>query len=122
MTTNAFEALASAVLLLHLLWIGWVILGCLVTRRRRVLALLHIGSLVYSIVIEIGPWSCPLTLAEQWLQRKASGASYEGGFLMHYLETIVYPNVSQQLLVGFAVAVCLFNLEVYGRRFWRMRL
>ena len=75
MTANAFLVLASVVLLLHLLWIVWVILGCVVTRKHPVLASLHIGSLVYSIVIEAGPWTCPLTLAEQWLQRQAVGTS-----------------------------------------------
>ena len=121
MGVDVFGVLAGSVLVLHFLWIGWVIFGCLMTPERPVLSSLHIGSLLYSIVIEMGPWPCPLTLAEQWLQRRAGGTAYEGGFLTHYLEAIVYPDIPQPLLTWCAVAVCLFNLGVYGIRFWRLR-
>ena len=106
---------------MHLAWIVWVIFGALLTRNRRWLAWCHIGSLIYSIVIEAGSWPCPLTLAEQWLQARAGIVPYREPFLIHYLEAVVYPNVPETLLVTVAVAVCLFNLGIYGVRFWRSR-
>ena len=64
----AASVLVEAVLFLHLLWCGWVLLGWTVTRCRRLLRTLHIASLIYAIVIEIVPWPpCPLTVAETWL-------------------------------------------------------
>ena len=108
-----FQLLAAGVLMLHLLWILWVIFGCLLTRRRRLLAWFHIASLIYSIVIEVGAWPCPLTWAEQWAERRAGMAAYEEDFLIHYLEAVVYPDVPYALLVVCAVAVCVFNLGVY---------
>ena len=110
------QLLAAGVLMVHLLWILWVIFGCLLTRRRRLLAWFHIASLIYSIVIEVGAWPCPLTWAEQWAERRAGMAAYEEDFLIHYLEAVVYPDVPYALLVVCAVAVCVFNLGVYVLR------
>ena len=116
-----YNALAGVVLAAHLVWILWVILGALLTRHRPVLGVLHVISLIYGIVIEVAPWFCPLTLAEQWLQGKAGMAPYAEGFLVHYLEALVYPDVSQSLLVWSAATVAAVNLGVYGRRFWLRR-
>ena len=116
-----YDALAGVVLAVHLMWILWVILGALLTRHRPLLGGLHIICLIYGIVIEVAPWPCPLTLAEQWLQGEAGMTPYTESFLVHYLEALVYPDVSQSLLVWGAAAVAAFNLGVYGRRFWRRR-
>ncbi len=114
----AYHALAVAVLVVHLLWIGWVIFGALLTRRRRALRILHIASLIYGIFIEITPWPpCPLTVLEQWVEARAGVEPYHGPFLLHYLDALVYPNVSLTLLIVCAVAVCVFNLGIYIFRY-----
>jgi hypothetical protein len=48
---NAWGALASVVLAVHLTWIVWVIFGWLVARNRPLLRWFHFGSLIYGIVI-----------------------------------------------------------------------
>jgi hypothetical protein len=81
---------------------------------------LHIASLVYSILIEVLPWPpCPLTVLEQWLEDRAGIVTYHEPFLVHYLDALIYPGVPVAMLVGCAVAVCLFNLVVYGCRYAR---
>ncbi len=117
--TVPYAALVGVVLALHLVWILWVILGALPTRHRPLLGGFHIISLIYGIVIEVAPWPCPLTLVEQWLQGEAGMTPYTESFLVHYLEMVVYPDVSQSSLAWGAAAVAAFNLGVYGRRFWR---
>ena len=112
-----YQLLAGAVFTVHFAWILWVVFGCLLSRSRRILAGLHILSLIYSILIEILLWPCPLTIAENWLQARAGITPYQEGFLVHYLKALIYPDVSQQLLIWVASAVCLFNLGVYGLRF-----
>ncbi len=120
MVSKTYQTLAVTVLALHLLWIIWIIAGCLVTRNRHLLRWLHILSLIYSILIETLPWPpCPLTIAEQWLEGRAGIRPYHEPFLVHYLQALVYPEVSQTLLMWSAVAVCLFNLGVYAVRFLR---
>lgn len=115
-----YETLAVAVLVLHLLWIAWVVLGALLTRNRPQLRLFHIGSLIYSILIEILPWPpCPFTVLEQWLEARAGIDPYRGPFLVHYLDATVYPDIPVMVLIVCAVTVCLFNLGVYIVRYRR---
>src|SRR5437870_9917017 len=89
------------------------------THRRPLLRWLHLASLVWAIAVEILPWACPLTAVENWLQVHAGGATYEGGFLFHYLDVLVYPDVPPGLLTACGVAVCLFNLGIYIARYRR---
>src|SRR6266566_9328540 len=89
-----FSALAISVLFLHALFILWVIFGALLTRSRPILRWLHIASLVWGIVTELLPWPCPLTLLENWFEGKAGVQPYQGGFLLHYLDRLVYPYIS----------------------------
>ncbi len=114
---HAALPLAEAVLFVHLLWCAWVLLGWTVTRGRRVLRTLHIGSLVYAIIIESVPWPpCPLTVAETWLETRAGVEPASGPFLVHILDAAVYPNLPGWVVVGAAVLVCLGILGVY---LWR---
>jgi Protein of Unknown function (DUF2784) len=110
----------EAILLLHLLWCAWVLLGWTVTRRRRLLRTLHIASLLYAMVVESVPWlPCPLTVAETSLEARAGIESARGPFLVRVLDAIVYPDLPEWLVVGCAVLVCLAILLVYLRRYLR---
>lgn len=119
MTPGKALFLADCVLALHLAYIVWVIFGGLLSRRRPVLAGLHIASLFYSIAIELGPWPCPLTLAENWLEAHAGLIPYTGPFLLHYLDAIVYPNLSAPLITTLGIAVCAGNLALHAWWFYR---
>jgi hypothetical protein len=115
--SSFYSSLAIFVLLLHALFILWVALGALLTRSRPVLRWLHIGSLVWGIFTEL-LWPCPLTLLENWLEGKAGVEPYQGGFLLHYLDKLVYPDIPATVLVVAGVLVCLLNLAFYGRQMW----
>ena len=117
-----YSALAATILALHLLFMLWIVFGVAVTRRRPVLRWLHLGCLVWGILIELLPWICPLTWAENWLETRAGIAPYQGAFLLHYLDAVVYPNIPPGLVTGLGVAVCVFNLGIYAMRFHRRRL
>jgi Protein of Unknown function (DUF2784) len=109
--------LATIVLAIHLAWLALVIFGALWTRGRPVWSTVHIVALLWGIVAEVGPWSCPLTLAETYFEAKAGAAAYQGSFLLHYLDAIVYPNLPGWIVTCAGVAVCVFNLIIYLRRF-----
>jgi hypothetical protein len=121
-TTNLYSALAVFVLLLHALFILWVVFGALLTRSRSVLRWLHIASLVWGILTELLPWPCPLTVLENWLEAKAAVEPYRGGFLLHYLDKLVYPDISATALTVVGIVVCVLNLALYGRRAWFARV
>jgi hypothetical protein len=118
---NLYRALATAVLFLHALFIVWVVFGALLTRSRPILRWLHIVSLIWGILTELLPWPCPLTLLENSLEQKAGVEPYQGGFLLHYMDKLVYPDISATALTVAGVLVCAFNLAIYGRRAWRIR-
>lgn len=107
--SNLYSGLAVFVLCLHTLFILWVIFGAFLTRSRPLLRWLHVVSLVWSILTELLPWPCPLTVVENWLETKAGVKPYQGGFLLHYLDTVA------------GVLVCVVNLAFYGRQIWIAR-
>ena len=113
------QALADAMLLAHLAFIVWVMFGALLTRARPWLAALHIVSVVYGIVAELGPWPCPLTLAENFFEVRAGLAPYQGPFVLHYLDAIVYPDLPSPLVAASGALVCFINLLIYGFRLHR---
>lgn len=99
----------------------WVIFGYAVARRNPALRWFHIFSLFYGIFIEVAPWPCPLTIAEQWLETRAGITAYQQPFLVHYLEAFIYPDIPDAVLIVGAVLVCGVNLWLYARRAWRLR-
>ena len=103
LTSDFYSALAVLVLFLHALFVLWVVFGALLTRSRPILRWLHIGSLVWGLFTELLPWQCPLTLLENWLEGNAGVAPDQGGFLLHYLDKLVYPNISSTMLTIAAV-------------------
>ncbi len=116
---EVFRALAVGIVCIHLAWIAWVIFGWMLTARRRVLAWLHIGSLAYSIFIEVAPVWCPLTLAEIYFERRAGMTSYHQAFILHYADAVIYPNIPPLLLTVVAVVICAAILAIHIVRFRR---
>ena len=112
------EVLASLVLAIHLGWILWVVFGAFWTHGRPFLSALHILSLMWGIVVELSPLPCPLTTAEQFLEKRAGVGTYRGAFLPHFLDRLVYPDLPEAVLATTGVAVCGVNLVAY---FWRYR-
>ena len=119
---NFYSGLAVCVLLLHMLFILWVVFGALLTRSRPVLRWLHIVSLIWGILTELLPWPCPLTVLENLLEGKGVVEPYLGGFLLHYLDKLVYPDISATLLTVAGVLICVLNLVLYGWQMWIVRV
>lgn len=122
LASGLYAALASAVLVLHLLFILWVIFGAVLGVRRLWVGALHLASLVWAILVELTPWPCPLTVLELWLEGRAGLQPYQGGFLLHYLQLTVYPDISAVTLTIAGVAVCTVNLTIYGLFLFRRLL
>ena len=120
--SNLYSALAISVLFLHALYILWVVFGALLTRTRPTLRWLHVASLVWGILTELLPWPCPLTVLENWLEGNARVEPEKGGFLLHYLDKLVYPDISASALTVATVIICVLNLAFYGRQAWITRV
>src|SRR4029077_5097986 len=113
--SGLYSSVAILVLFLHALFILWVVFGALVTRSRPVLRWLHIASLVWGILTELLPWPCPLTVLENWLEAKAGAQPHQDGCFLHYLDKLVYPDISATILTVAGVIICALNLAFYGR-------
>ena len=100
------------------LFISWVVFGALLTRSHPILRWLHISSVVWGVLTELLPWPCPLTVLESCLERGAGVELEQGGFLLYYLDKLVYPDISPTTLTTAAVLVCALNLALYG---WQAR-
>ncbi len=107
--------LADAVIVLHGLFIVWVVFGGVAVIARPLLAWVHVPAMVWSVWVSWSGSYCPLTPLEQSLRRAAGQAGYEGGFIEHYLTAAIYPQgltARHQLVFGAAVLV--INLLLYG--------
>lgn len=98
--------LANLVLITHVAFILFVILGGLLVLRWRWVVLLHLPAAVWGMLIEFSDWTCPLTVLELMWLREAGRAGYVGGFIDHYVLNVIYPTGltrSFQWLLGFGV-------------------
>ena len=119
--TSLYSALAISVLFIHALFILWVAFGAFLARSRPTLRWLHILSLIWGIFTEVLPWPCPLTLLENWLESRAGIEPYQGGFLLHHLDKLVYPDISATVLTVAGTIICGLNLAFYARQIWMSR-
>jgi len=106
---------AEGIVLLHFLWIVFVVTGAFFLWRTRRWKYVHLAAVLYSLAIEIWGWICPLTYLEQWLWLKAGIEAYEGSFITYYLEKIIYVRAPQWLLVTAVVVLLAVTLSLY---FW----
>ena len=101
--------------LLHFLFIVFVVFGAALVARLPKLKPIHWAALAYGLLVEVFNWYCPLTLLEQWLRRLGGNPSYEQSFLAHYLDALIYWDVPQWVLISGAIAVVLANVAIYYR-------
>jgi hypothetical protein len=84
--------LADFLVILHLTFICFVILGGVLVIRWKWVSFLHIPTVVWGALIEFQGWICPLTPLEQNLRHLAGQSGYTGGFIEHYLIPLIYPS------------------------------
>jgi len=106
---------ADLVLVFHLAFVLFVVLGgCLVLRRPWV-AWLHVPAALWGAVIEFMGWICPLTPLENRLRTASGSAGYDGSFVERYLLPLVYPTgLERTLQIVLGIGVILINAMIYG--------
>ncbi len=91
----------------HLLWVAFMILGLPLGLYllSPVIRWAHLIGMALTAGIAAAGAYCPLTTWEEALRWKTMpGFSYEGSFLAHTLEPILYPSVSPAILRWASVA------------------
>lgn len=117
-----FRFAADALVLLHLAFILWVLLGGLMVLKWRPALIVHLPALAWGLAVEGLHLECPLTDWENRMRVAPGDAGYHGGFVEHYIWPLIYPaglTPQTQWLLG--AIVLLVNLAIYGYVLGRWR-
>ncbi|MGE0352482.1 MAG: DUF2784 domain-containing protein [Gemmatimonadales bacterium] len=116
-----FLRLAQLVVLIHLGFVVFVVIGGVLVLRWRRLMWLHLPAAAWGALIEFAGWICPLTPLEIHLRRLAGEAGYHGGFIEHYLLPILYPpGLTRGVQIVLGTVVLVVNALAYWR-VWKKR-
>lgn len=112
-----YKLTADIVVLIHFLWILFLIFGWLLGVRYRAIRIFHIVGLGFAFMIQIFGWYCPLTYLEVWLRQQHDlSLSYVGSFIIHYIEKLVYIELSPTIILVLTTILCVFNVYIYMTR------
>jgi hypothetical protein len=109
-----YKILTSFVIIIHLSFIAYVILGGLLILRWKKSIFLHIPAIIWGSIVEYLNIICPLTPLENYFRRLAGYSTYSAGFIDQYITPLIYPeNLERntQLLLGSFVVI--INLIIY---------
>ncbi len=116
------EMAADLVLLVHLGFIVFVVLGGLLALRYRWMAYLHIPAALWGAFVEISGRICPLTIWENDLRRSAGEFEYAESFIEHYVVPVIYPvGLTRTAQFAIAVLVIVTNVVIYGWLIYRAK-
>ena len=117
-----FRMAADGVLLLHLAFIGFALLGGLLAVRWRWMPLVHLPAVAWAFFVELTGRSCPLTSIENTLRLSAGQSGYAESFVEHYLLALLYPaGLTLGIQVMLAATVAGVNIVIYSWLAFRRR-
>jgi len=112
-----YKILADLVVLIHFVWVLFLLFGAFPGVRYRAIKILHISGLVFAFVIQVFGWYCPLTDLEFWLrQKEGPSMTYTGSFIIHYVERLIYIEIPVWLIFLLTLLLIAFNAWFYLKR------
>ncbi|MDP2167259.1 MAG: DUF2784 domain-containing protein [Thermodesulfovibrionales bacterium] len=112
-----YKIMADAVVLIHFLWIVFLIFGAVAGARNKSLKIFHVSGLGFALLTQMFGFYCPLTYLEAWLRARHNPAlAYSGSFIVHYMEKIIYIEIPHSLIIWLTVMLCAFNAWFYLRK------
>lgn len=122
---DSFSIAADAILFLHALFVGFVVLGLLAIVAGGVLGwswvrnpwlrMIHLGAIGIVVVQSWLGAVCPLTTFEMALRAQAGDTPYSGSFIGYWLGRIVYYQAPPWV---FVLVYTLFGALVVGCWWW----
>lgn len=111
----AYRWLADLILLLHLAFVGFALLGGLLVLRYPKLLRWHLAALCWGVVVQAMDWICPLTPLENHLREQGGQSGYAGGFIEYWISRILYPDfLTLELRYVLALLLVAVNFVVYA--------
>lgn len=110
--------MADIVVLLHLIFILFVLMGGILAIWWRKVAWVHIPAAGWGVLIEFAGWFCPLTPLENRFRIKGGEAGYPGGFVEEYILPVIYPaGLTREIQIILGIFVITVNLVIYWKVF-----
>lgn len=117
-----YRLAADAVLLLHLAFILFALLGALLALRWRWMPVIHLPAAAWGFFVEFTGRVCPLTDWENHFRLLAGQAGYAESFIEHYLLAVIYPDgLTREIQFVLAGIVVIVNVVLYGWLLFRQR-
>ena len=92
--------LADIILIFHVLFVAFVVVGLLAVYagyflnwrwvRNRVFRIVHLGAIGYVVIQTWLGVVCPLTTWEMALRAESGAATYSGSFIQYWLHSVLY--------------------------------
>jgi len=110
-----YKVIADAIVVIHFLFIAFVIFGGLLVIRWPKVAFMHLPAAIWGVVVEIFSWICPLTPLENHFRDLAGESLYGGDFVAQYLIPVIYPvNLTTSIQKILGVLVIVINVIFYA--------
>ena len=123
--STVFLIAADALLLLHVLFVAFVVFGLVLVFVGKALAWswvrnpwFRLTHLIAIGVVVVQSWLgviCPFTTIEMALRSQAGDTGYAGSFISHWLETILYYQAPPWVFVG---GYTTFGMVAAASYFW----
>ena len=117
------KILADIIVLIHLAWIVFMVVGFFLTLRgffhkaffdRWVFRTLHLGGIVYVGSLAILREYCPLTILENTLRARYNPElTYPGSFIMYYAQKFIYPDIRPVVILIPTFIIVVFTIVVF---------
>ena len=117
-----YELAADIILIIHFLFILFVIFGALLFFVAKKIVFIHIPAIIWGSYIELTHSICPLTYLENWFLHKANLTIYSEGFIQNYLVPIVYPmSLTKDLQIFLGISLIVINIVIYAFIFGKLK-
>ncbi|BBO69035.1 hypothetical protein DSCA_29650 [Desulfosarcina alkanivorans] len=124
-SSTLYRIAADGLLLVHILFVAFVVAGLLLVFIGRVLRwswvrnpwfrLAHLAAIAVVVVQSWLGAICPLTSIEALLRERAGDRHYPGAFISHWLEAVLYYQAPQWV---FVLCYTAFGAAVVAGWFW----
>jgi len=110
-----YNLLSDCVIIIHFLWIIFILFGFLVSLRFYRVSSVHVAGLVFTLVLNLGGWYCPLTYLENYLYTLYNPQlPYGGSFITNNLQKLIYLELDEIYLRIGAIAWVGLNMGGYA--------
>ena len=117
-----YELTADLILVVHFVFIIFVVFGALLFFVSTKIVFIHIPALIWGSYIELTNSICPLTYLENWFLHKANLTAYSEGFIQNYLVPIVYQvSLTKDLQIYLGIALIVINIVIYAFIFNKLK-